>query len=68
MFSTGWYGKPEPESVEAMVLESFVNGAGGVTFTCKHCGEVKPFEEMVVVTEYTPAIIVCKACAKAIRK
>jgi transcription elongation factor Elf1 len=43
-------------------------GAGGVTFTCKLCGEVKPFEEMVVVTEYTPAIIVCKACAKAIRK
>lgn len=37
------------------------------TFTCNHCENVKPFEEMVVVTRYFPAIVICKECEKKLR-
>ncbi len=37
------------------------------TFTCKYCGKVTPFEEIVVVTDYFPAIVVCSECAKIVR-
>ncbi|MFA6929471.1 MAG: discoidin domain-containing protein, partial [Lentisphaeria bacterium] len=32
--STGTYGEFEPEKVEAMVLESLLNGADGITYYC----------------------------------
>ncbi|MBN2240145.1 MAG: hypothetical protein JW712_10255 [Dehalococcoidales bacterium] len=37
------------------------------TFICKYCKQEKSFDEMVVVTEYFPPIVVCKVCAGNIR-
>jgi len=35
-----------------------------MTFTCKFCGETKPFSELVLQTRYFPLITSCRDCEK----
>jgi transcription elongation factor Elf1 len=38
-----------------------------ITFLCRRCGKLKPIVEMVTVTRFIPALIVCKDCARELR-
>jgi transcription elongation factor Elf1 len=38
-----------------------------VTFLCRRCGKYKPIAEMVTVTRFIPALIVCHDCARELR-
>ncbi len=38
-----------------------------VTFKCKCCGEVKPLDEMRVITRFFPPIMACLECEKKMR-
>ena len=38
-----------------------------VTFKCQSCGQSRPIEEMRTVTRFLPALVVCRACAEAMR-
>jgi hypothetical protein len=38
----------------------------GIIFTCKFCGETKPFNELVLQTRYFPVLTSCRACDKAL--
>jgi len=35
-----------------------------ITFTCKFCGETKPFSELVLQTRYFPVLTSCRSCDK----
>lgn len=37
-----------------------------ITFKCRFCEKDKPFEEMVVLSRYFPAVITCRDCEKNI--
>jgi hypothetical protein len=39
-----------------------------IVFTCKFCGETKPYVELVVMRHYFPQIAVCQECAKGCPK
>ncbi len=38
-----------------------------LTFKCNYCKKTKPFGDMVVVTRYFPAVVMCKQCEKDLR-
>ena len=38
-----------------------------VTFRCQRCEELRPLEDMRVVTRFIPVLIVCKQCEKELR-
>jgi NAD-dependent SIR2 family protein deacetylase len=38
-----------------------------LTFKCNYCKKTKPFSDMVVVTRYFPAVVICKDCEKDLR-
>ena len=38
-----------------------------ITFTCKFCGETKPFNDMVLQSRYFPMLTSCCACDKALQ-
>ncbi len=38
-----------------------------ITFLCRRCGKYKPIAEMVMVTRFIPALIVCQDCARELR-
>ena len=38
-----------------------------ITFKCNNCKKTKPIRDMVVVTRYFPAIVICKDCEKELR-
>ena len=42
-------------------------GTPEFTFTCRFCGEAKPFDEMVIQTRYFPVLTSCRACDKALQ-
>lgn len=39
----------------------------GITFRCRVCEEIKPLDEMVVVTRFFPPVIACRNCEKKMR-
>jgi hypothetical protein len=38
-----------------------------ITFTCRFCGETKPFSEMVIQTRYFPLLTSCRVCDTAMQ-
>jgi transcription elongation factor Elf1 len=38
-----------------------------ITFKCNYCKKSKSINDMVVVTRYFPAIVICKDCEKGLR-
>ncbi len=36
-------------------------------FRCKFCGELKQFEEIRVLTRFSPPVVACHDCAKKMR-
>ncbi len=38
-----------------------------ITFKCNNCKKTKPIRDMVVVTRYFPAVVICKDCEKGLR-
>jgi hypothetical protein len=40
--------------------------ASEITFTCRFCGETKPFKEMVIQNRYFPVLTSCRDCARAL--
>lgn len=38
-----------------------------ITFKCNYCKKTRPFSEMVIVTRYFPAVVICKDCEKGLR-
>jgi transcription elongation factor Elf1 len=38
-----------------------------ITFLCRRCGKHKPIGEMVTVTRFIPALILCQDCAREFR-
>lgn len=38
-----------------------------ITFLCRRCEKHKPISQMVTVTRFIPALIVCKDCARELR-
>jgi transcription elongation factor Elf1 len=38
-----------------------------ITFLCRRCEKHKPISEMVTVTRFIPALIVCQECARELR-
>ncbi len=38
-----------------------------ITFKCKFCEKIKPLSDIVVVTRYFPAVVICKDCEKNLR-
>ena len=41
-----------------------LNSPRVITFTCKHCGKQKPFEELRVATRFFPPLPACQDCWK----
>jgi transcription elongation factor Elf1 len=37
-----------------------------ITFTCRFCGETKPFDELVIQTRYFPVLTSCRDCARTL--
>jgi hypothetical protein len=42
-------------------------GAREITFLCRRCEKHKPITDMVTVTRFVPALIVCRSCARELR-
>jgi transcription elongation factor Elf1 len=38
-----------------------------ITFLCRRCEKRKPITDMVTVTRFVPALIVCRNCARELR-
>jgi hypothetical protein len=38
-----------------------------ITFLCRRCEKYKPITDMVMVTRFVPALIVCRSCARELR-
>lgn len=38
-----------------------------ITFLCRRCEKYKPLSEMVTVTRFVPALLVCRSCARELR-
>jgi hypothetical protein len=38
-----------------------------VTFRCQICDRMRPIKEMRSITRFTPVLVVCSDCAKALR-
>jgi len=49
--------------------EKKTSGSKGnkITFKCNNCKKTKPISDMVVVTRYFPAVVICKECEKELR-
>ena len=39
----------------------------GITFFCRRCEKHKPIADMVMVTRFIPALVVCRSCARELR-
>ena len=46
------------------VPRSIVNANNTIFFTCKFCGNQKPFKQMQVVSGFFPLIVACRDCCK----
>jgi transcription elongation factor Elf1 len=42
-------------------------GTREITFLCRRCEKHKPISDMVMVTRFVPALIVCRSCARELR-
>jgi transcription elongation factor Elf1 len=38
-----------------------------ITFLCRRCEKYKPLSDMVTVTRFVPALVVCRSCARELR-
>jgi hypothetical protein len=38
-----------------------------INFLCRRCEKYKPINEMVTVTRFVPALVVCQDCARELR-
>ncbi len=38
-----------------------------ISFKCKFCEKDKLLDEMIVITRYSPAVVLCRDCQKKIR-
>lgn len=38
-----------------------------ITFLCRRCEKYKPIADMVMVTRFVPALVVCRSCARELR-
>ncbi len=38
-----------------------------ITFLCRRCEKHKPIADMVTVTRFVPALVVCRSCARELR-
>jgi hypothetical protein len=42
-------------------------GRREITFLCRRCEKYKPVTDMVMVTRFVPALVVCRSCARELR-
>jgi hypothetical protein len=59
--------KAEKKSTEKVKDKPVKEKEKEIVFTCKFCGETKPFCELVVMRQFYPPISSCKTCAKSTR-
>ena len=38
-----------------------------ITFRCKYCGNMKPLDEMRILTRFFPPVVACSDCEKKMR-
>ena len=52
---------------DKQVKEADKKGSIEVTFKCQCCGRTRPLKEMRGIARFSPLLIVCSECDKALR-